>query len=303
MGFLYLLEKIRIPGVNEFMLTITHFGDEIAFLAIALVLFWCVSKRLAYYILSIGFIGTISNQFMKLLFRIPRPWVLDPEFTILEQAREGAAGYSFPSGHTQCSVGTFGGIAYVERKPAVRWCCIALAVLVPFSRMYVGVHTPWDVLMAAVMALTLVLILRPVIFGQNEKAMPILMAVMVCMAFAFLAYVEFATFPENMDPYNMASGQKNAYTLLGAILGFVVIYYADKLWLQFPTKAVWWAQILKVVLGLAVVLTVKAVLKAPLNHVFGELWGRSLRYFLVVVTAGTLWPMTFWWFAGLGEKR
>ena len=110
MQFLYFLESIRIPGLNEFMLGITYFGDEIAFLVTALILFWCVDKRQGYYILSVGFLGTIANQFMKLWFRIPRPWVQDPNFTILEQAREAATGYSFPSGHTQSSVGTFGGI-------------------------------------------------------------------------------------------------------------------------------------------------------------------------------------------------
>ena len=110
MGFLYLLEKIRLPGLNEFMLGITHLGDETAFLVVALILIWCVDKFTGYYVLSVGFLGTIANQFMKLWFRIPRPWVLDEHFTILEQAREGASGYSFPSGHTQSAVGTFGAI-------------------------------------------------------------------------------------------------------------------------------------------------------------------------------------------------
>mgnify|MGYP002516513380 CR=1 FL=1 len=37
MQFLYLLEKIRVPGLNELMLTITHLGEETAFLVIALI--------------------------------------------------------------------------------------------------------------------------------------------------------------------------------------------------------------------------------------------------------------------------
>ena len=92
MEFLYLLERIRLPGLNEFMLAITYLGDETAFLVTALILFWCVNKRQGYYIMSVGFLGTIANQFMKLWFRIPRPWVLDENFAILEQAREGAGG-------------------------------------------------------------------------------------------------------------------------------------------------------------------------------------------------------------------
>ena len=91
MDFLYMLESIRVPILNEFMLLITNLGDEITFLVIALVLFWCVDKRSGYFLLSVGFIGTLANQFMKLLFRIPRPWVIDENFTILEEAREAAS--------------------------------------------------------------------------------------------------------------------------------------------------------------------------------------------------------------------
>ena len=139
MSFLYWLEDLRVPIINEFMLAITYLGDEIAFLVVALVLIWCVDKRTGYYVLSVGFLGTIANQFMKLWFRIPRPWVLDENFTILEQAREGASGYSFPSGHTQSSVGTFGAIAYITKNKLLRWISLAVVVLVPFSSLMVPV--------------------------------------------------------------------------------------------------------------------------------------------------------------------
>ena len=78
MDLLRLLESVRLPGLNECMLLITRLGEETAFLVAALVIFWCFDKYRGYYLLSVGFIGTILNQFMKLLFRIPRPWVLDP---------------------------------------------------------------------------------------------------------------------------------------------------------------------------------------------------------------------------------
>ena len=84
MQFLYLLEQIRVPVLNELMLAITYLGDEIAFLVAAIIMYWCVDKRKGYYILSVGFIGTIANQFLKLVCKIPRPWVRDPQFTILE---------------------------------------------------------------------------------------------------------------------------------------------------------------------------------------------------------------------------
>ena len=303
MDFLYLLEGLRVPGLNEFMLAITYLGDEIAFLVVALILMWCVNKRFGYYVLSVGFLGTIANQFLKLWFRIPRPWVKDPDFTILEQAREAASGYSFPSGHTQSSVGTFGAIAAVSRNKFVRIICIVIAVLVPFSRMYIGVHTPLDICVAAAMALALVFVLKPIVLGNNKKAFSVFLAVMVAISVAFLCFVEFYGFPADIDPHNMESGLKNAYTLLGSIVGMVVVYVVDEKWLHFPTKAVWWAQIFKVAIGLGLVLLVKSGLKAPIESLFGNLIGRAMRYFLTVIAAGVLWPMTFRWFAKLGKKE
>ena len=302
MGLLYVLEDIRIPVLNEFMLAITYLGDEIAFLVIALILIWCADKRTGYYVLTVGFLGTIANQFMKLWFRIPRPWVLDENFTILEQAREGASGYSFPSGHTQSSVGTFGAIAYTTKNKALRWICIAAAILVPFSRMYLGVHTPLDVGVAAIMAVVLIFVLKPIILGKNNRAFPVLLGIMIVISVAFLCFVEFYPFPGDTDPYNLASGLKNAYTLLGSLLGLTAVYIVDEKWLHFPTKAVWWAQILKVVIGLLLVLAVKSGLKVPLEGVFGELMGRAVRYFLIVIVAGIVWPLSFPWFAKLGHK-
>ena len=297
MGFLYLLEQIRVPVLNEFMLLITQLGEETAFLVTALIIFWCVSKSAGYYVLSVGFIGTITNQFMKLWFRIPRPWVIDPNFTILEQAREAASGYSFPSGHTQNSVGTFGAIASITKRKWIRIAAIAIAILVPLSRMYIGVHTPLDVLVGAGVAIVLILILKPVIFGNGKRNIPILLAVMTILGFGYLGFVELYPFPTDIDAHNLESGLENAYTLLGALLGLFVVYIVDEKWLKFSTDAVWWAQILKVVFGLLLVLAIKSGLKAPLNMLFGELVGRAVRYFLIVVFSGVVWPLTFKWFA------
>ena len=243
-----------------------------------------------------------EHDFLKLFFRIPRPWVKDPDFTILEQAREAASGYSFPSGHTQSAVGTFGAIAHTHKKNAVWWSCIAIAVLVPFSRMYIGVHTPMDVVVSVVIDLALILVFTRVIVDHFEKTRPYVLVGMILVGIAYLCYVEFAAFPADMDVHNLLSGKKNAYTLLGAVLGMCCVYIVDEKWLNFSVKAVWWAQIVKVALGLGAVLIIKSGLKAPLNYLMGEPVGRAARYFLIVVVAGIVWPLTFKWFSKLGNK-
>ena len=303
MEFLYLLEEIRMPFLNEFMLAITTLGEETAFLVIALILFWCVDKYWGYYTLIVGFVGTIANQFMKLWFRVPRPWVIDKNFTILEQAREAASGYRFPSGHTQSAVGTFGSIAYVTKNKKIRTIAIVLAVMVAFSRMYIGVHTPLDVLVSVTLAFVLIIILKPVVFNDDYKGMPILLLAMFLLAIGFLYFVELYPFPADMDLQNYESGLQNAYTLFGSLIGLLIVYIVDKKWLNFSTSAVWWAQFLKVGIGLGLVLLVKTGTKELLNQLLGEQIGRAFRYCLIVLVAGILWPLSFKWFSKLGNKE
>ena len=303
MEILYFLEGIRMPVLNECMLLITKLGEETAFLVAALIVFWCVDKYKGYYLMAVGFIGTMANQILKLACRVPRPWVLDENFTILEQAREAAAGYSFPSGHSQSAVGTFGGIAYTVKKKWVRGICIAVAVLVPVSRMYIGVHTPADVLVGSGMALALVFALGKPVLSEKVRNMKILIAAMLAMATAFLVYVHAFPFPETMDPHNLESGTKNAYTMLGCLTGVAIVNPAERRWVNFETKALWWVQILKAVLGLATVLAVKEGLRGPLEWLLPVLPARAVRYFLIVVWAGFVWPSTFRFFAKLGVKH
>lgn len=299
MEFLYLLEKLRNPVLDKFMLLLTNFGDETAFLVAALIVFWCVDKNRGYYVLAVGFLGNIVNQFLKLLCRVPRPWVLDENFTIVEAARDGATGYSFPSGHSQTSVGTFGCLAVAGKNKIARWVFIAIAVLVPFSRMYLGVHTPADVLVGAGCALVMIFLFR---FVSDGKYVPHVLAALTGLCVLFIFFVEFFPFPADLDAENYAHGLKNAYTLFGAVLGMLVVYLIDKKWVNFPVKAIWWAQILKVALGLVLVLAVKSGLKSPLNAMLGTSWGTAVRYFLIVMVAGALWPLTFRWFSKLGKK-
>lgn len=300
MQLLYLLESIRVPFITELMLLITHFGEETAFLVAALIVFWCLDKNRGYYLMGVGFCGTIVNQFLKLLCRVPRPWVLDPDFHAVEGAIPEATGYSFPSGHSQSAVGTFGGLALTGKNKILRWIFIAIAVLVPFSRMYLGVHTPADVLVGSLCAVVLIFLMRYLSEGRHVGATLIGMAVLSVLYWVF---AQFLIDPTQMDAYNYSHGVQNAYTLMGAIFGMVIVYFVDKKWLNFPVKAVWWAQILKVALGLVLALLVKSGLKAPLNALFGEYPGRAVRYFLLVLVAGIVWPLSFRWFARLGKKE
>lgn len=296
MDILYALEKIRTPFWNGVMSAVTQLGGEVIFIVAAVVVFWCVSKWEGYYLMTIAFCGTVLNQFLKLICRVPRPWVRDPNFTIVESARAEATGYSFPSGHTQNAIGLFGGMARWGGRRWVRLGLTALALVIAFSRMYLGVHTPADVGVSLVLAAALVLGLYPLMRRAQEKPryMGYVLAAMLVVSGAFVVFVETCGFPADMDAENLASGIGNAWKMLGAVAGMTLAWLLDRRYIHFETQAVWWVQVIKVAVGMALLLAIKSGLKAPLLALLGhEGVAGGVRYFLLVLVAGAVWPLVF----------
>lgn len=296
MDILYALEKIRTPFWNGVMSAVTQLGGEVIFIVAAVVVFWCVSKWEGYYLMTVAFCGTVLNQFLKLICRVPRPWVRDPNFTIVESARAEATGYSFPSGHTQNAIGLFGGMARWGGRRWVRLGLTALALVIAFSRMYLGVHTPADVGVSLVLAAALVLGLYPLMRRAQEKPryMGYVLAAMLVVSGAFVVFVETCGFPADMDAENLASGIGNAWKMLGAVAGMTLAWLLDRRYIHFETQAVWWVQVIKVAVGMALLLAIKSGLKAPLLALLGhEGLAGGVRYFLLVLVAGAVWPLVF----------
>jgi hypothetical protein len=172
--------------------------------------------------------------------------------------------------------------------------------------MYLGVHTLLDVGVSIAIALVLIFVAYP-LFKKAERSPKLMFAILGTITLLTLAYLLFATlfpFPADTDPHNLESAQKNGYTLFGCMLGLILAYAIDLKYTKFDTKAVWWAQLIKIVGGLLLVLAVKEGLRAPLEFIFdGHLIARGIRYFLMVVVGGILWPMSFKYFSKINNKE
>lgn len=317
MKFLNFLEGLRNPVFDFLFSLITHLGEETFFLLIAIFIFWCVDKRGGYYVMMTGLVGTVVNQWLKIVCRVPRPWVLESDFKPIGNAIEEAGGYSFPSGHTQNIAGTFGAIGAFFKRSGLRIASIIIIVLVAFSRMYLGVHTPKDVGVSLLVAAALVFGLYPIFSSEERfnKFMPYLVGAAVLLTVGYTVYVNLLDPADYVmdisvtadgtvhDP--LASALKNGATLLGCMLGLLVVYPVDRFVIRFETKANWYSQIIKLVLGLGGVMAIKAGLSTPLKLLVGiftdspDNIARTVRYFLIVVFAGAVWPLTFKFFAKL----
>ena len=305
MELLYRIAEIRTPFLDVVMNILTHLGDEMVLLVTVLILVWCVNKTWGFRLLYLGLMGNGLNQLLKGIFLLPRPWVQDPQFQIVESAREAATGYSFPSGHTQSGASLCGGFSLWLRR---RWWTVfflLLSLLIGFTRLYLGVHTPLDVTVGLLVgwAVTIGLGLAAE-RAESRRGLGIaLAAVGFILMLGLLCYLSFGPKTAANHPEFDAHGIKNAWTLLGTYIGLLLCGYLDKRYVNFPTKAVWWAQILKCAIGFGLVVGIRAILKTPLRTLFGGSYiADAVRYFLMTVAGGFLWPLTFRFFGRLGNR-
>lgn len=311
MQILKALEGIRSPLLDKLMQGFTFLGEQIPFMVLALILFWCVDKWKGYYLLSASFLGTILSQSLKMLCRVPRPWVKDPTFTVVESAQAGATGYSFPSGHTTGATCSYGGITRMTKRSWLRWVMAAVVLLVGFSRMYLGAHFPSDVGVGLVLGLAAVLVLYPVFqrARDDERVMYAFLGVMLLLSLGYLAFICLVNFPAdakeidvNTKTSNYDNALKNAWQLLGSLLGMMAAFTMDRK-TKFSEQAPLPGQICKVLFGVAILYGIKVGLKALFGMISESIVWDALRYGFMVFYAGALWPLTFPLWAKLGAKK
>lgn len=303
--FLDLMKGLRTPVIDKFFGLLTYFGDEKIFVVIALVIYWCISKTGGLYAMATGFTSCSVGMASKIFFHVKRPW----NFAGYEEIAVGSAtaranDWSFPSGHTIVSVGTFGALALWFRQKWIRITAIVIAVLIPLTRLYLGVHTPVDILGGALLALLVMFLYLPLFrAGTKQKIRAALCANLVisllCLAWAYLSAGSIPMcFSE--DPANLANGLKNLWQLAGANAAIWIAWEYDEAFLHFDTKAVWWVQLIKIAGGGILLLAVQTAIR--------KLCGDNnasycVANFAAVLAGAMFWPMSFKRLAALGAKR
>ncbi len=286
----------RTPFWDGFFSLFTHLGDELVLIPIFCALFWCVNKRFAYHVSLAFFSGTLLSQLLKITFCIPRPWLLDPKIKPVESAVSGATGFSFPSGHTASAAGIYGGIAMNLRKWGA-WLGLGMCtLLVAYSRLYLGVHTPLDVGVSLLISAVLLLLSRRVMaFAEtHEKGGAVILTAGIALCAASLVYVHLRHWPFFSDIENFL----DAYKAVGGGMGYFIGWYLERRSVNFDTKAPLWFQGVKLVCGLLLLAAIQQGLKTPLHALLGEPAGDFTRYLALVLFAVALYPMLFKWAGG-----
>lgn len=255
MNFLYALSEIRNPVLDFFFQAVTYLGQEIPILIVICFLFWCLNKQLAYRIAISFFSSGLLLQNLKITCRIPRPWVLDPDFPPVPSAVPDATGYSFPSGHTQSASSFWGTLAVASKQKVFAALFTVLFLLVAFSRMYLGCHTPMDVCGG------LVLGLFSVWFGgflmkrlHNTRKENQLFSIIVILFSLFTAIYALTLSQNGTITANMA---EDCVKAAGAGLGFGIGWYLERVHICFSTDLNRREKIRRFVIGLILVLILK----------------------------------------------
>lgn len=146
-AFLDALQELHAPILDFFFKTITRFGDGGLFWIAVGVLLLCVRKTRVCGIcvltgLAVG--ALIANVTLKPLIARERPcWINEAVQLLIAVPKD----FSFPSGHSQASFVAATAIYMNHRKWGI--AAYVLAVLIAFSRLYLYVHFPTDVLAGA----------------------------------------------------------------------------------------------------------------------------------------------------------
>lgn len=285
MSFLSFLHDLRSPALTAIFRFFTMFGEEVIIVLVLSAIYWCVNKELGFGVAISFFASALLIQGLKIIFRIDRPWVIDPAFVPVAQALAGATGYSFPSGHTQTAASVFGYLGLASGKK--RWIAAswALVTLVGLSRMYLGVHTPLDVIGAIVLSLAVSLLTLAYIRSKRSDTVLLVSLGVLSALVTALALILHAR--GVIETAYVSDCVKAAGGCIGCAVGFLWARRKIPFSVQTPRL---WQQVLKVVAGLVVLLGIKSGLKIVLGD---SLIMDAIRYFLIALWALALYPLIF----------
>ena len=285
--FLKQLQAVRTRAGEDFFFGVTLGGEGFWLMAVLGILFWVFGARLAY---RAGFAlatGDLITGALKSTFCVPRPWVRDVGILPTADAKWGAYGYSFPSGHVANTALLWGGVA-----AAVRTCWLWVPVLlwiglVAFSRMYLGVHTPVDVMGSLVLAVPTVWAMGRLYdwTERNPSRAWRVLAGVVLVAVATWVFVRFKPMPEGSE----AGFSKDAFRAVAALLGFSGAWFVERKWIRFDPARLGGYRIVAVGVGVCILSLMSSNVRRLLAPFLG---GDGAAY--VAAAANPVWIFVVW---------
>lgn len=208
------LQMIRNPILDFMAQLLTQLGDQYVFILIVATLYWLISKKVAFKMVFLFLMSSVTNEGLKAVIQRPRPYTE----TGVDSIGKETHGYSMPSGHSQAS-GLTSTYLYLEYKNRFKWLKYVLLVLitiVPLTRMYLGQHYLTDVIAGTLIGVLIAYFGSIAIdkMGKYDGLIAFFISLILTVTLLFLqnkAYVDV----------------KNFFAITGAFLGFSIGYMIE----------------------------------------------------------------------------
>ena len=301
LAYLLLLQRFReaTDGVlDQFFLQLSDLSYGIFIWLLACVLFWAVDKRSGAFLFLNLAVSRFVMQFLKLTFCVYRPWIRAPEIVPVETA----SGYSFPSGHSVTAAANYGTVLtrYGKRHKPLAALMAALRVLTMFSRNYIGVHTPQDVVVGAALGLAVVLLGARAWAWVVEKPgrdwiIPCAGAVLTAL---FLLYISLKSYPLDytgdgallVDPAKMV---KDGYKDAGRFLGVTLGWFLERRFVRFSLDVPALTKVTRCGVGVLLLVLYEMVVTPAVTGAVSLSWIGFVLTFVELLLLTTLYPLCF----------
>lgn len=284
--------------LTDFFKKMSFLGEMSVVLIFIGLIYWCVSKEFGNYLLM-GWSGNrVVNGLLKVTVCAYRPWIRDARIIPNSEAKITATGYSFPSGHSVNGAALYGGAAIRKELPrALRIALGLIAVLIAFSRIFLGVHTPQDILVGLVSGLIVMWLtgrLLKWVETHPEKDI-LVMCVGIAVAVAVAVFAALKSYPEDFDAAGnlLVSGPKMAndtYKGVGWGIGFLAGWVLERRLIGFSTDVPMMTRVTRLVTGLLSYYAVSLIITPLIKNWIPGAGGTIASCFLQMFYISFLFP-------------
>jgi membrane-associated phospholipid phosphatase len=265
------IQSFSNPFLDSFFELVTMLGENIFFIAVIAVFYWCFNKTFGYKLAFVYLTSGAFNTIIKEIVKFPRPIGYEG---IRSSRIKTAGGYSFPSGHTQQASALFITLMMEFRKKWLYIIGVLGMLFVGLSRMYLGVHWPTDVIGGLMIGILWTITVVKIFDWSKDREDPALLGVLVIPMMICLLLIKTATY----------------YKAVGALTAMWAGYLIEDKYIHYVTKAVWWKQLIKLVVGFLGIILIRVYIKMLLPL---SIYSDFFRYALMGLWMTLLSPIVY----------
>jgi len=265
------VQQIRSPFFDLFFKTVSFTGAMIFYMIFLPFIYWCYDKKFGSRIFIVVLISGWFNSILKDFINHPRPYNIDESVKIGK-----TGGHGIPSGHAQHSLVVWGSLS-IWLKSRRFFYFSAVVLLIAFSRVYLGVHFPTDIIGgwiagALILAVFWLSIDRVVLFLSGIN--PVILAALSIIIPAL---------------FSMILASKSSVMSAGALSGFCVGIIIEKRYINFGSATGFKSYLIRYLSGAFFLILLFLSQKL--------LFSKSSQNYLIFVFAHS-WIMFLWISAG-----